>query len=172
MGNPGKNFEEDFRKSVKINNEISLQRLYDVTGGRAGIHYHCDFIAYKYPHEYHLELKSTKGTRLNFNYISDNQYNGLLEKSKIKGVYAGILINFREVEKTYFVNITTIKMLRILDIKSISYLEAEQYGVELTGAKKRVKFTYDVGKLLDEIPKGVGQTWKQEKENYELSSVK
>lgn len=172
MANPGKNFEEDFRKSLKINNEISMLRLYDVVGGRAGIHYHCDFIVYKYPHEYHLELKSTKETRFNFNYISEGQYTGLLEKSKVKGIYAGILINFRSVEKTYFVEINTIRMLKNLDVKSMSYTEAELYGVELAGTKKRVKFNYDIDKLLTEIPKGVGQTWEQRKVNYELSSEK
>lgn len=172
MANPGKHFEEDFAKSLKINNEISLQRLYDVTGGRAGIHYHCDFILYKYPYEYHIELKSTKETRLNFNYISDGQYAGLLEKSKVKGVYAGVLINYRSVDETYFVPITTIRLLRDLGVKSISYQEARNYGIQLEGTKRRVRFNYDIDKLLTEIPKGVGQTWEQKKENYELSKEK
>lgn len=165
MANPGKYFEDDFRKSIS-NNEVGLQRLYDVTGGRSGLHYCSDFIAYKYPHEFYLELKSTKGCRMNFNYISKGQYDGLLEKSQIVGLYAGVLINFREVEKTFFVEINTIRALKEAGCKSISYEDAKELGVELEGIKKKVKFIYNVDKLLSVIPKEVGEPWKElKKEN-------
>lgn len=161
MANEGKYFESDVIKSIKENNNLSLYRLYDVTGGRAGVRNIADFIAYKYPHEYFLELKSTKDNRLNFNYISDNQYTGLLEKSKIPGIYAGVLINFRGAEKTYFVDINIIKNMKEVGAKSISLEYSAKVGVELEGVKKRVRFIYNVDKLLTDISEEASISWEE-----------
>lgn len=168
MANPGKNFEDDVIRSVAENKQLSLYRLYDTTGGRAGVKNISDFIAYKYPHEYYLELKSTKENRLNFKAITDKQYNGLLEKSKIKGIYAGIIINYREIEKTYFVEINTIRNMREMGGKSISSEYASKVGVEMRGIKRVTRFRYDLEELLTNIPKEVGRPWEQEqkKESY------
>lgn len=157
MANPGKYFESDLRTSYKEEYELGesydLYRLYDTMGGRAGVKNISDFIAYKKPYMYYLELKSTKDPRMNFNYLSDNQYNGLLEKSKIDGVFAGVLINFRTEELTYYVDIRTIKSMKDAGLKSISREDCEEVGILLKGTKKRVRFSYKLSNLLSEIPK-------------------
>ena len=89
--NRGKQFENVIRKAFECVEGVSIDRLNDNTAGFKGVAGICDFIVYKEPYEYYIECKSVHGASLPFRNITDTQWSGLLEKSKIEGVYAGII---------------------------------------------------------------------------------
>lgn len=67
---------------------FDVNRVADNTAGYMGGRNICDFITYLYPNIFYFELKTTKGNTLPFSNITDNQWQGLLEKEKIEGVGA------------------------------------------------------------------------------------
>ena len=82
--NRGKQFENVIKESFQKVSNVSIDRLHDQTTGFANSANICDFIVYKEPYEYYIECKSVHGNTLPFSNISDTQWNGLLEKSKIE----------------------------------------------------------------------------------------
>lgn len=89
--NRGKQFEQKIREAfLKIPN-VSIDRIPDQTMGYKGACNISDFIVYKEPYEYYVECKSVHGASLPFSNISQNQWQGMLEKSKIEGVFAGVI---------------------------------------------------------------------------------
>ena len=89
--NRGKDFEKVIKEAFEKVPGVSIDRLHDQMNGFAGSANISDFIMYKYPHEYYIECKSVHGNTLPFSNISKNQWNGMLEKSKIDGVFAGVM---------------------------------------------------------------------------------
>lgn len=146
----GKKFEEDFRKCAEANN-LNIIRLQDGMGGYAGVNNICDFILYVKPHQLLLELKAHKGKSLPLNCITENQYKGLLEKSKFDGVIAGILINFYEYDKVYFVPIQQVATLKQSAYKSINIDYCDIVGIEIVANKKRTRYDYNVGTFICDL---------------------
>ena len=103
--NRGKQFEEVVRRAFEQVTDTSVIRLHDQTNGYLGSKNHCDFIVYRMPLEYHIECKSIHGNTFPFSNITDNQFKGLLEKSKIKGVVAGLIIWWVDNDITAFISI-------------------------------------------------------------------
>ena len=166
--NRGKQFEEVIKEAFLKVPDVSVVRLHDQTTGYLGSKNHCDFIVYKKPLEYHLECKSVHGNTFPFSNITENQWNGLLEKSKIKGVVAGVIVWFVDKDVTLFVPITVLNDIRNKGAKSIKYNEhAKIYlcGAEvkahigniiaIKGKKKRVFFDYDMEQFFNEVEKEV-----------------
>ena len=105
--NRGKQFERVIREAFEKVPGVSIDRLHDQTNGFKGSQNICDFIVYKEPYEYYFECKSVHGRTLSihsiphtgkdgkvcgfYGNITDKQWGGLLEKSKIPGVFAGII---------------------------------------------------------------------------------
>ena len=139
--NRGKQFEEVIKEAFEKVPETSVVRLHDQTNGYLGSRNHCDFIVYHKPLEYHLELKSVHGNTLPFTNITDNQWKGLLEKSKIKGVVAGIICWWVDKDVTKFIPIEDLEILKQQGNKSFRY---DWLGMEIIGKKKRVFFDYDM----------------------------
>lgn len=149
--NRGKQFENVVRQAFEKVPGVSIDRLHDQTTGFKGSQNICDFIVYKEPYEYYFECKSVHGNRLPFSNITDTQRNGLLQKSFIDGVFAGIICWWIDKNKTLFLPIQTIKMLANEGISSYHY-DWDAIGViEIKGKKKRVFFDYDMEKFLDEL---------------------
>jgi penicillin-binding protein-related factor A (putative recombinase) len=154
MKNYGKIFQEDFQKSSLNLPDVSMDRIYDTTSGFKGHSTICDFQAYMYPFQYYFELKSYDGERIPFSAIRPNQYDGLLEKSKIKGVIAGIIFNFRKAEKeqyAWFVDIRTIEKMKLEGKKSIKLDDAILLGEPLVGTRKVIRYNYLVHAFLDAL---------------------
>lgn len=163
MADNGKRFEQDFEKSCSSFELISIDRFYDVMNGFKSINTISDFVVYKLPYLYYFELKSYKGKKLYWSSIRDNQWNGLMEKSKIEGVHAGILIQFYEHDKHFFVAIEQCQQLKDSGEKGISLDWCEEHAIELVGTKKRTRFSYDdVYKFLSDIARD--GKWKTSKE--------
>ena len=148
--NRGKQFEEVIKKSFEKIPDVSIDRLHDQTTGYLGSKNICDFIVYKKPYEYYIECKSIHGNTFPLSNITDNQFSGLLNKSKIKGVIAGLIIWFVDKDVTIFVEINDLKVAKDLGDKSIRFDEAY---IRLQGKKKRVFFDYDMDHFFHTIEK-------------------
>ena len=149
--NRGKKFEEVVRKAFQKVDGVSIDRLADPMAGYAGVRNVCDFIVYKYPHQYYVECKSVHGNTLPFSNISDNQWKGLLEKSKINGVHAGILCWWVDKDVTAWLPIEELTVYREYS-KSVKYCDPHPRS-HIPGKKKRVFYEYDMNKFFEEMEK-------------------
>lgn len=155
--NRGKKFENIVKESfLKVPN-VSIDRLHDQTTHWKGSQNICDFIVYKEPYEYYIECKSVHGASLPFSNITDTQWSGLLQKSQIEGVFAGVICWWIDKNRTFFLPIQKLAIWRYFDsalqLKSISVEQAEKdvSCIEIKGKKKRVFFDYDMEEFFNEV---------------------
>ena len=167
--NRGKDFEDVFKTSCMLVKDVSIDRVHDQTTKFAGSSNICDFIAYKKPYEYYFECKSVHGNTLSifsnpkkdkngklkgfYGNISDKQWQGLTEKSKINGVCAGVVVWWVEKDVTMFIPIKALNELREQGKKSIRFDDKHKLFIKLTGKKKRVFFEYDMKSFFNTIEK-------------------
>ena len=152
--NMGKKFELVVRRAFEELPDVSIDRLHDQTTGFIGSSNICDFIVYRKPYEFYFECKSVHGNTLPFQNITETQWNGLLEKSKIKGVFAGVICWWVDRNVTLFIPINALQAEKEAGKKSIRWDCGLNTGIEcyvVNGKKKRVFFEYDMEVLLDEI---------------------
>lgn len=161
--NRGKKFEEVIRRAFEKVPNVSIDRLHDQTNGFVGSQNICDFIVYREPYEYYIECKSVHGASLPFSNITETQWNGLLEKSKIEGVFAGIICWWIDKDVTKFIPIRDLVIAKKCGYKSIRYdtecyiehpmdeLGYKAFSIEIKGKKKRVYFDYDMEGFLDAV---------------------
>lgn len=152
--NRGKDFEKIVQKALERIDGVSIDRLHDQTTGFKGSSNICDFIVYSYPHQWYIECKTCYGNTLNFHNITDKQWIGLLEKSKIRGVIAGYIVWFIDKDVTLFITADTMKTLRddgakSLRIDQIVGYEVSRHYIVISGKKKQVFFDYNIQELLD-----------------------
>lgn len=158
--NRGKQFEQVVREAFEKVPNVSIDRLHDQTTGFKGSQNICDFIVYREPYEYYFECKSVHGNTLPFSNITDTQWNGLLEKSKIEGVFAGIICWWVDKDVTKFMPIQCLEYLKKYGAKSIRF-DCNPFPKSFTywspfvftdikGKKKRVFFDYDMEGFLNE----------------------
>ena len=151
--NRGKDFEKQIQKCFENVPNISIDRLHDQMNGYAGSSNICDFIVYYYPIQLYIECKATYGNTLPFSRITETQYNGLLEKEKIKGVASGYIIWYIDCDKTYFVPAYIAKEFKDRGCKSINQkdLVNNYNAIKLEGIKKRVFYNYDMTVFLNDV---------------------
>ena len=156
--NRGKKFENVIKTAFEKVDGVSIDRLHDQTTGFKGSSNICDFIVYKEPYEYYIECKSVHGASLPFSNITDTQWKGLFEKSKIEGVFAGIICWFIDKDVTLFIRIEYLEHLQTNGYKSLKIREQEIAGrfdivnmntksiyvIPIKGKKKRVFFDYSM----------------------------
>jgi len=152
----GKQFEQVIRESFEKVPNVSIDRLHDQTNGFRGSQNICDFIVYKEPYEYYIECKSVHGASLPFSNITETQWNGLLQKSQIEGVFAGVICWWINKDVTKFIPIQILAWLDMAGYKSIRYdtgTPDKYIGdiIEIKGKKKRVFFDYDMEEFLEEV---------------------
>lgn len=148
--NRGKQFEGVIKKACERVEGVSIDRIHDQTNGYKNSSNICDFIAYKYPYEYYLECKSIHGHTFPLRNVTDNQRKGLLAKSQIHGVIAGVIIWFIDHDKTFFVPIQHIQ--DELDFGHTGlhiYNLDKQIWKKIEGTKKRIFFDYDMQSFFD-----------------------
>lgn len=149
--NRGKQFEEVIKKSFLKLKNVSVDRIHDQTNGYAGSSNICDFIVYKYPYQYYIECKSVHGNTFPLSNLTDKQYKGLLNKSKIYGVCAGVIIWFIDRDSTMFVPIKTILEYKQENKKSIRFDDDNKLIIKLKGKKKRVFYDYEMNSLFNVV---------------------
>ena len=148
MQNEGKRFEEDLIKSVP--NNWFKYRLNDSASSWQGGEKArftpsniCDFIVYN-GNLWLLELKSHKGKSLPLSCIREKQLQGLVDANK-RGVLAGFIINFRDVQETYFIMAESIKQfIETEERKSIPISYLRFCGELIPQTKKKVRYNYDL----------------------------
>lgn len=139
MSNEGKIFEDDVKKSFTPNR---ILRLYDTTNGYKGISNPCDFIIFGNYKTILLETKSVKGNRFPFTNITDAQLDGLF-LYRNTNTLAGVLIQFRELKKVYFMDILTINDLLTSGTKSVTPAICAVRGIEIECDWKRTHMKFD-----------------------------
>ncbi len=151
--NRGKDFENVVREAFEKVPNVSIDRLHDQTTGWKGSTNICDFIVYREPYEYYFECKSINRGAFPFSNITDTQWNGLLQKSQIEGVFAGIIVWYIDKDATFFIPIQILNQDKSIGHKSMSCKSCYEYPsiVEITGKKKRVFYDYDMEKFLNEL---------------------
>ena len=152
--NRGKQFEGLLREQFEKVPDTLCLRLYDVTMGYSNINNPCDLIVYKDNTLNLFECKAIHGNTLNFkSHIRENQWNKLLQYSKIPGVNAGILCWFIDVDETAFLPIECLQYLVKEGNKSFNITKELDriLMVEIKGRKKKVFFEYNLKKLLEDI---------------------
>lgn len=154
--NRGKYFETIIKEAFKKVDGVSIDRVHDQTTGFAGSSNISDFIVYKKPYEVYVECKTTHGRTFPFRNITEHQWNGLLEKSKIKGVFAGIICWWVDYDTTLFIPIQLFDKWKNDGLKSVRYdlFTYPGHGVlKIKGEKKRVFFDYDLSNFVEEVAK-------------------
>ena len=96
-----------------------------------------------------LELKSHKGKSLPLNCIRDKQIEGLLQ-AHYKNIRAGLIINLRDIEKTFYISIFDIKAyIDNNNKKSIPLSYLEEKGEVIESKKKVTRYSYNLKKFLE-----------------------
>jgi len=152
--NKGKIFEDVIKRSFEEVEDVSIDRLRDAPKKLKNVDNPSDFIVYKYPHQIYVECKSHKGNTLPFSCIREEQITGMLEKSKINGVLAGVIVWFIDHDLTVWIPINEIAFWRDIGNKSINIKNIQDKHTErirhivIQGKKKRVYFEYDMENFL------------------------
>ena len=169
MKNCGKQFEEDFMKSVP---DYALKyRLPD----SAQSFDHSDKLRFsrKSPFDYELfdskkrilyalELKTVKGKSISFERTKEDkgdihfhQIRELNNWNKYDGTVCGFIIEFRQLEKTFFLDIEDFnKLSELVTKKSFSNDDLLTYEIPhtiISQQKKRTRSTYDVDTFLNSM---------------------
>lgn len=143
----GKLFEEEIKASFP--QDFYVERYKDDTAGFKGVSNPADFRLYKYPLTFLLELKSHKGKSIPIAKIRPNQIQGMEKATHYEGVYGGFLINFRELEETYYITVQdVIQFIQMEERKSIPVEWCRDHGVKIDQKKKRVRYSYDLESWL------------------------
>lgn len=114
----GKKFETKFKDDfLKIPNS-TIDRLYDTTNGFKAITQVSDFIGYKKPNIFYLEVKTHAGNTFPFSCLS--QYEKLLAKCGIPGVRVGVILWLYDHDAVMYVPIASIKQMKDDGLKSVN----------------------------------------------------
>jgi penicillin-binding protein-related factor A (putative recombinase) len=153
----GKQFEKDFKDSVP--DDVFLYRFKDGTANwgdknentltRFQAQNICDFMIFTGARLFLLELKTTKSLSLSYNNIRDNQVKEMTKAVGFINITAGFIVNFRTVNKTFFMSIALYnKCVEKLDRKSIPLSVFENHAVLIQQEQKLVHWRYDIEQLI------------------------
>lgn len=106
-----------------------FQRLPDQMTGFFGSSNICDFVLYKYPNHYWIESKATWADRFDFSMLTETQYDGLLQKSKIEGVDGVVIVLFASYKRAFWISIQEIDKLNNLGKKSLNIKKIDTWGI-------------------------------------------
>lgn len=135
--NYGKKFEQKFKEDfLKSLPNSTIDRLYDVTMGYKAISQISDYIGYRFPNIFYLEIKTHKGASIPIDNIT--QYEKLICKIGIPGVRVGVILWLYEKDIVMYIPASTI-MTMIEDGKKSIGIRAidEGYNIKIIPSVKR-----------------------------------
>ena len=145
--NAGKDFEQDIKASFSP--DCFVERYKDDTVGFHGVCNPADFRVYKYPLTFLIECKSHKGKSLPLAKIREGQLKAMLKAVAHPGVYGGYIINFRDLEETYYLSAQNVKdFMELGKRKSIPVDFCRQCAIRIPQELKRTRYRYDVESWL------------------------
>lgn len=163
MKNLGKIFEQNFRKSIPINDKIYYYRLKDSAssyyGGNENLRFSQNniadafmfYIGNMFSYLFIFEFKSHKGKSLPITCIRDNQLKDMLEASKKVGVRPILIVFFSDIEKCYALDIEDVdNFIKSSDRKSIPLEYFENNAKEIEVIKLRSNYRYNIEKWLEQ----------------------
>lgn len=115
----------------------SFDRIPDQMTGQYGSKNICDFTCFRSPYYYYIESKATWGDRFDFSMISENQHSKMLEKSKICGVYALIIILFASHKRAFVLRIEDIDKLEKQGVKSLNIKKIDKWPIRYKEIKTK-----------------------------------
>lgn len=143
----GKNFESIC--AIQLQEQgFHVQRLPDQMTFLKGSKNPCDYITYKYPYMFLMEMKTTAGSSMPLKNISEFQMKSLNDAFLWKGVIGLYLVWF------YDKNVTVAILgddVAKLDKKSVRY--DDDICIVIEGTKKHKYFEYNFTKLFAEVKK-------------------
>lgn len=152
----GKKAEEKIREWLnRPEDGYSFDRINDQMTGFYGSKNVCDFKCYKYPNEYYIESKATENDRFDFSMITQYQFDGLLNKSKIFGCYGLIIILFVSYKRAFIVDIQTINDLIASGKKSMNINKIDKWNFaysEIPSICSRKQMLDYSGEISDIVP--------------------
>ena len=152
--NRGKEFEARFKQDflASIPNS-TIDRLYDTTNGYFSIKQVSDYIGYKEPNIFYIELKTHKGASLPF--INITQYDKLKEKVGIPGVRAGVICWLYEKDLIFYIPVNTITQMKNEGKKSVGIKAVEEgYNIKIIPAEKKRIFMAGDYSILTQLQDG------------------
>lgn len=156
--NPGKQFEEDFKKSIP--DDTYYLRLHDSSIGfdienstqRFALKSPYDCLLYRKGKLYCLELKSVQKGGISYAggnpKIKEHQIKELIKAAQF-GIISGFICNFRDTGSTYFLPVAQFEFLRQTNTKkSFNEKDIKGIAIEIPHRKLRVNYRYDLSVLL------------------------
>lgn len=127
----GKKAEAKIQKWLDLpEKDYCFDRIPDQVSGLYGSKNICDFDFYKYPYMYYIESKATYEDRFNFSMITEYQYDNLLKKSKLAGVFGLVIVLFASHKRAFILNIRDIDKLQTeQDQHSLNIKKIEKWGI-------------------------------------------
>lgn len=153
--NRGKQFEKVIQQAFEKIPNISIDRLPDQQSGYVGSRNICDFIIYKYPHQYYIECKTTHGNTFPLSRLT--QYSALIKKHCVKGVCAGVIIWWVDKDITKFIPINYVEYLKVINKKSIRFDDNNMRIIPIQGKKKRVFFEYNIKQFIKDTEEYISE---------------
>nr|UWD71681.1 MAG: Recombination protein U [Bacteriophage sp.]UWG12430.1 MAG: Recombination protein U [Bacteriophage sp.] len=145
--NMGKVFEKEFKDSVPA--DCFLERYKDDTSGFYGVSNPADFRLFRFPTLILIELKSHKGKSFPLSKIRPAQKKAMLAAVKYLGVYGGYMINFRDLEETYYLTVYQVDDFeKAGERKSIPVEFCRENGIRIPSEKKRTLYRYNLSSWL------------------------
>lgn len=130
-------------------------RLYDQMSGKFLVSRNpCDFICYKYPNVYYLEVKETEKDRFDFAMIRQNQMDALCKVAPIKGCYGLVIVLFTTYKRTFRFNAVDIKTLDDSGQKSLNIKKINKWPIEykelqtIPSRKELLDYTGEIESLI------------------------
>ena len=143
MKSRGKEFEKIVQKAIEELDDVCIIRLIDSYGYSQNP---SDFIVYKSPTMYFMELKSHEHKSFPINCISENQLTLMSKWDKLEGIHSIVIIWFVDCDTTKLFTIGYINECIAKGIKSIRY--DDEHGIEIPAKKKIKFFDYDFSKVF------------------------
>lgn len=107
-----------------------FDRIPDPIGGYFGQRNICDFICFKAPYFWYIESKATEQDRFDFSMLTDIQYYGLLEKSKIPNVFGVVIVLFVTYKRAFILDVREIERLKSEGTKSLNIKKIDKWGIQ------------------------------------------
>lgn len=164
--NSGKVFEQDFRKSLNLENpDLFFYRFKD-SPASFGNHDNqfirftnnniCDNMIFYKGYLFLNELKMHKGKSLPFSCIKENQFQEMYNASFKKNVYPMVIIFLSDIEECYVIQMRDVVKLRGENkTKSISLSFMREKGFKIDSRKLQTHYRFLVEEFLDNFIKNI-----------------